>query len=299
MAGKWDSNLKRLVEANPQEFVDSLVEGSVVTRELSVEVNREIYIDILYEIMRNEKVEIIHIEFQRYEDEQMAWRVLEYNVFTTRKYKCPVHSFVIYLKKEGKIAESPVIIPELGGPEIWRFYFSNVKLWEIPTERFRQMQSVGILPLLALTREGGHREVVDEAIAGIEHAPIDREKKDNLLTIAFNLFTLGFDDPKDKDWLRKRFAMYRDIIHDTEIYQIILQEGREEGRKESREALHQVILLTVQSRFPELTAFATERVNAVTDLSVLQKLTLDIVSASSTDQARSLLEALVKNNKGH
>ena len=257
----------------------------------------------MYEIVRNGRIEIVHIEFQRYEDEQMAWRVLEYNVFTTCKYKCPVHSFVIYLKKEGKIAESPLIIPESGGPEIWRFYFTNVKLWEISTEKFRRMQSVGILPLLALTREGGRREVVDEVIARIEQAPIEQEKRDNLLTIAFHLFTLGLDDPADKDWLRKRFAMYRDIIHDTEIYQIILQEGHEKGLEEGIEkgceAFHQLILEDIQDRFPELIEYATECVNAVTDLNALKKLVRPVAHASSADEVYTLLDALRKNNKGH
>ena len=94
--------------------------------------------------------------------------------------------------------------------------------------------------------------------------------------------------------------MYRDIIHDTEIHQIILQEGIEEGIEKGREeAFHQVILATVQSRFPELAGLAAERVHIVTDLSALQKLTLDVVSATSTDQVRALLEALKKNDQGH
>jgi predicted transposase YdaD len=295
MAGKWDSNLKRLVEANPQEFIGWLVEGAVFQRELPIELNRDIRIDLLYQVIRNGATEIVHIEFQRYEDEDMAWRVLEYNVFATCKYKCPVHSFVIYLRKEGKIAESPLVVKPADGSEIWRFNFTNVKLWEIPTDRFRQMQGVGVLPLLALTREGGRREVVDEAIAGIEQTEMSREKKEILLTIVFNLAALGFSKQEDLEWLKGRFRMYQDIIKDTEIYQIILQEGREEGI----EAFHQVILSTVQNRFPELVEMATECVNAVTDLKVLQKLTLDMISANSTDQARALLRVLKKNDQGH
>lgn len=40
MAGKWDSDLKRLVQANPQEFVDWLQEGAQIMRELIKEKGR-------------------------------------------------------------------------------------------------------------------------------------------------------------------------------------------------------------------------------------------------------------------
>lgn len=198
MAGKWDSNLKRLVTANPQEFVDWLLKGAVVTRELTVEFNREILIDKLYEAILRGRTVLVHVEFQRYEDEDMSWRVLEYNVFATCKYKCPVYSFVIYLKKEGKIAELPLVVPPDENYHIWHFNFTNIKLWEIPTEQFRQIRSVGILPLLPLTREGGHPSVVNEALAGIERAPISREEQENLVTILFHLSTLGLNNPEDK-----------------------------------------------------------------------------------------------------
>lgn len=92
--------------------------------------------------------------------------------------------------------------------------------------------------------------------------------------------------------------MYRDIIKDTEIYQIILREGREEGREEGCEALQQVILLSVKDRFPELAEQATERVSAITDLSELRTLALSIVSAKSVDQVSALLYGLRKN-EGH
>lgn len=322
MVGKWDSNLKRLVQENPQEFVSWLVEGAVVIRDLSVELNREIHVDILYEAELDGEKIVVHIEFQRYEDEDMSWRVLEYNVFATCKYKCPVHSFVLYLKKEGKIAESPLVVKLSYGPEIWRFNFTNVKLWEVPTERLRQMKSVGVLPLLALTREGGQRSVLNEAIAGIEQASASREKQENLLTITFNLATLGFSTPEDLTWLKKRFFMFKDIIKDTEIYQIIAQEGREEGlrkgleegrqegRQEGREEgielqqrqeieyLQQTVLSAMQQCFPELLEQATESVNAVSDLGVLRKLASEMIIARTTEQAHDLLEAL-KKNKGH
>lgn len=299
MAGKWDSNLKRLVQANPQDFIDWLHEGAHIKRELTVEINRLIHVDLLYETVIDGEIEITHIEFQRYEDGDMTWRVLEYTVFIACKYKRPVRSFVIYLKKEGKIAEPPLVIPGGNRPDILRFNFTNVKLWGIPTEKLSLMNSVGILPLLPLTREGGTPTVVDEALSRIRQADIDRKTKEELLTITFALATLGLKKKEDKDWLIRRFYMLRDIIKDTEIYQIIMEEGwekgLEKGREEGLEAFHQLILEDIQERFPELIEMAMRRVNVIADLDALKKLARKVVSANSANQVQALLEESKQN----
>lgn len=299
MAGKWDSNLKRLVQANPQEFINWLQKGARINRELTVEINRLIHVDLLYETVVDGEIEITHIEFQRYEDEDMTWRVLEYNVFIACKYKRPVHSFVIYLRKEGKIAEPPLVLPGKGRPDILRFHFTNVKLWEVHTDSLRLMNSVGVLPLLSLTKEGGTPAVVDEAISKVRQANIDREMKELLLTIIFPLATLGLRKKEDRDWLIRRFYMLRDIIKDTEIYQIIMEEGwekglekgLEKGREEGLTAFHQLILEDVQERFPELLEMATRQVNAIVDLDVLKQLARNVISANSAEQMCTLFNA--------
>lgn len=96
--------------------------------------------------------------------------------------------------------------------------------------------------------------------------------------------------------------MYRDIIHDTEIYQIIMQEGHEKGlqegaeqqQKQDVESLHRVILAGVQERFPELMEQARKHIQAVSDLSVLYQLVGGMISARSADQVLALLEDLKK-----
>lgn len=121
---------------------------------------------------------------------------------------------------------------------------------------------------------------------------VDWLLKDAVVSRELSVEIIGFSRREDKDWLKERFMMLRDIIKDTEIYQFILQEGREEGREEGCEAFQRVILGVVQNRFPELAEVAAVRVKAVADLGGLQKLALDVASASSVDQVRTLLESL-------
>src|SRR5438270_13160004 len=85
MAGKWDSNFKHLVEANPGHFIEWLLPGAHYVRELNTHLNRGIDIDILYEVIFQRIRILVHLEFQRYEDADIDKRVLEYNVFASCK----------------------------------------------------------------------------------------------------------------------------------------------------------------------------------------------------------------------
>lgn len=223
----------------------------------------------------------------------MANRVLEYNVFASCKFDCTVVSFVIYLKKESKIVEPPLIRKLANSREVLRLDFTNVKLWEIPTDELRRTGLIGLLPLLALTREGGKPEVVDEAITGIEYSLINDEAKANLLSITLTLAVLAFYKQEDRDWLKRRFQMYQDILRDTEIYQMIMQEGREEGVQ----ALRQTLLGFVQARFQELVPLATKQAAHITDTEILKHLTLKVGLAKTPEEARRLLLKAGKKSK--
>jgi predicted transposase YdaD len=305
MAGIWDSNLKRLVGANPQHFVTWLLAGAQVIRELSAHLNRAIDIDILYEVMLNSQRVASHLEFQRYRDLDMAKRILEYNVFASCKFDCTVISFVIYLKKDGNIIESPLILTLPDDREILRFNFITIKLWEIATDELRRTGSAGLLPLLPLTREGATQEVVEEVVTKLLDLE-DRSTQTNLLSITFNLASLAFDAPEDKDWLLRRFKMFQDILRDTEIYQYIMQEGLAEGIQQGIQQgvqqelqdLRLTIIRMVQARFPKLASFAIEQTASIEDPLRLQDLIVDISAAQTADQVRQLLaEVGNKNNK--
>lgn len=289
MPGKWDNNMKRLIQISPQTFINWLLKGAIIVQELSVEINRDISIDSAYEIFYNGEYIIVHIEFQRFDAKTMARRVLEYSVYLTCKYGRPVMSFVIYMKEEGTIVESPLISQLCDGHEIWHFNFTNVPLWEVSTDMLRDVDGIGILPLLPLTREGNRPEVIDEVLERIKQSSVEPGLKENLLTITFTLARLALDKPEHVDWLRKRFYMYQDLIRDTEIYQIILQEGVEQEKQREVQRIEQGILSLVQKRFSELMNEAEMCVKAISDVLLLHQLFLDIAQAKTVEEARVIL----------
>ena len=114
--------------------------------------------------------------------------------------------------------------------------------------------------------------------------------KDNLLTIALTLATLALPGPENQEWLRKRFQMFQDLIRDSEIYNIIFQEGDEKGFKRGEmQTLQRVALEMFQMRFPALTPWAKTQITSITDISTLNALILRVMCATSSEQAQDIL----------
>ncbi|MFL5664365.1 MAG: hypothetical protein ACJ8BW_23925 [Ktedonobacteraceae bacterium] len=334
MAGIYDSNLKQLVGAYAQDFVTWLLKGAAVIRELPTHLNRAIDVDSLYEVMLDGQKFIFHLEFQRSRDVDMAKRVLEYNVFASCKFDCTVVSFILYLKKESPIIESPLVRKLPNGEEILRFNFVTIKLWEISTDELKRTGLIGLLPLLPLTRDGAKQEVVEEVVIKLLDLS-DKSMQASLLSITFTLASLAFNTQEDKNWLIGRFKMFQDILRDTEIYKLIMEEGHEKGvaegiqkgvaegiqkgraegiqkgraegklegiqEQQQRELEHQrqMLLRFVQARFPGLLQFATRQVATIRDINILENLIykIGLTEEITDDEVRQVFNDLNKDEK--
>lgn len=294
--GRWDTRMKQLIGIKPQDFVSWLVPDAELVNELSEELHgRDLDTDKLYKIRLRGQLLLLHIEFQRRSERKMDKRVWEYNVLATLAYGLPVLSFVIYLRKDSKIAESPVIWAAPNGQEIHRFYFENIKLWEIDPNILRRKGLVGLFPLLPLTQAGIGPEVIEEAIARIQTE--GGETTPDLLSLLYLLTELACENDDDIHWLDRRFAMLYDVLQESKAYQKIKQEGLEEGllrgRKEGElQALHQTILTIIQTRFPKIVRLAKKQTAVVDDPAVLQELITYLITAQTVEEARQHLLAL-------
>lgn len=190
------------------------------------------------------------------------------------------------------------------GQEIHHFNFFNIKLWELSTEELLKIGPLGLLPLLPLTKEGGKREVVEEVVTKLLQIE-DKILQKNLLAITFTLSSLALDVQEDKEWLFRRFRMLQDIIRDTEIYQYIMQEGREQGveqgieqekQKELRR-LCQMLVTFVQARSNDLVPFATKQAEKINDVETLNTLALKVGLAQNVEEIRRYLNAVDEKDK--
>lgn len=306
VAKLWDRSLKRLFRAAPRDFAEWLLPGCHFIRIVSPELDRDeseaIYPDILFEVMLNGIRALLHVEFQRTGDSQMAERLWEYNLKATRQYRCPVWSIVLYLKKDGEVAKSPLIQDFPTDRAVHQFNFEVIKLWELLTEELAGRGLPGLLPLLPLTKGGARREVVEDVITGL--LPLEEELRNELLTLAYGLASLAFGkrNKTDQEWLKWRFAMMYDMLRETPAYQDIIREGIEEGleiglekglkmgRGEGRlEALRQAIMHVVEAHYPKLLALATKQIGTIDDPDALDRLLVKMIVAQNSREARRYL----------
>jgi predicted transposase YdaD len=286
MPKPWDDTMKRLIRTHPQHCVSWVLKGAIFKAALSIELkNWTRETDFLLDVIQNERQMLIHMEFQSREDEDMAQRLLEYNVLATREHGRPVLSCVIYLRKDSKIAESPLIWELPNGQRVLYFHFIVIKLWDITADELIQTNLIGLLPLVPLTKDGGQYEVIDAVATKLANA-----NEYNLLEFARRFASLVFKDGSDHEWLNRRFAMYRDILEDSWV----VQEERREGK---RDGLRQALLAVVQARFPEIIDLMKKQIDGVENPESLQDLLIKISLAQNVEDATMALFALDKTDK--
>jgi len=291
--GRWDRTMKQLFGIKPQDFVSWLMPEAELIHELPEELHsRDIETDKLCMIRLNSQELLLHIEFQRRSELKMAWRVWEYNVLATLAYELPALSFVIYLKKDSKIAESPVVWALVTGQEIHRFHFQNIKLWEVDPDILRHRGLVGLFPLLPLTQAGIRPEIVEEAIVRVQAD--GGEAAPDLLSLIYLLAELVCENDDDLLWLDRRFAMLYDVLQESRAYQKIKQEGREEGELQ---ALHRTLLTVIQARFPGIVQLATKRTAEVHNTAALENLIVKLSLAQTLEEARQYMLTLDKEEE--
>ena len=93
--------------------------------------------------------------------------------------------------------------------------------------------------------------------------------------------------------------MFPDFIRETEIYQYILQEGREQGieqqgrkqgRQEELQRQRQLLIAFVQARATELVPLARRKAEAINSIETLNELTLNVGLAKSAEDVQRYLE---------
>lgn len=286
MAKPWDDTMKRLIRAHPQHFVSWVLKGAIFKAALSIELkNWTRETDFLLDVIQNERQMLVHMEFQSREDEDMAQRLLEYNVLATREHGRPVLSCLIYLRKDSRIAESPLIWQLPDGQKILYFHFIVIKLWEIKAEELIQTDLTGLLPLVPLTKDGGQYEVIDEIATKLAAA-----NEYNLLEYARRFASLVFREGSDHEWLNRRFAVYKDILEDSWV----VQEERLEGELRG---LHLAVQDVIQARFPEILPYAKKQMEGIGDTELLRRMNVKMSMAQTAEEALQYLFTVGKEER--
>ena len=290
MANAWDYISKRMVRAHARHFTRWLMKDAKFIHQLDNQLQiQSLYADALLEIELHGKRGLLHIEFQSYYDAEMALRTLKYNVMASRQYDhIQVYSVVIYLRDKGGIPESPYVRDFIDERPVHLFFYDVVKLWEIPAESIFQLNLTGLLPLIPLTENGKQPEQVQ--------AMIDRlgqQKDKDLLSISYIIGTLAFTNIAEREWFKRRFFMFQDILEDSWLIQEYISKGVAQGLEQEKQKelqrFRQMVREVVQMRFSELTPLAEQQAEKLDNPDVLQHLTIELFGADDVNKARQLL----------
>jgi predicted transposase YdaD len=307
MPDEWDDSIKRLFREHPQDFVSWLEAGAIYLGTVSGELkNRTRRTDQLLKVAKAGRQGLQHIEVQSREDRDIEHRLLEYNLMAMLTYDLPVISYLILLRPMAYVPVSPLITLVFDEIETWRFHYRVIKLWEIPAEHLVRSGLTGVLPLVPLVHGGTEMEalttVVNELYAAGEY---------ELLSLTRLIAGLVMKQPMQQDMLRRMFAMYRDIIEESWVYQEILREGMEKGADQGlsqglERGLNQglalgeqrALLAIIQKRFPDVEQVVRQLISKVTDPNLLESLIADVSVAQTSQEALEVLSVLDGHTNG-
>jgi hypothetical protein len=278
VAKNWDSLMKRLMQASPQDLVSWIFPDGLYEGELNTELQKDpVIADLMYTVKWKGQQVALHIEFQTRRHGQMDRRVWEYNVLTCVRTGLPVYSVVIYLVKDDSVVEPPYTIQLPTGDIIHHFVFRNIKLWEMPPEVLLRQNLPGLWPLLPLTQGGDRREVVEQMISSLQQVG-----KKELLALGYALSTLVFEQESDQQWLREIFMSLEDNFEESWFYQ-------EMAQKERSKELRDMLIRFTTLRFPDLVSQAQKQAEQVKSQEQLRTMIDKLVTATTDQEARAAL----------
>jgi predicted transposase YdaD len=226
---------------------------------------------------------ILHIDFQSGPDAALPRRLLMYNALLHEAYALPVHTVVV-LPRPGtghtglRGTVSYQMVPRRGR---MAFRFEVIRLWQRPVEELLA-GGLGVVPLAPLGKlpagvrsPAGLEGVVERLVARVtrEAAP---EEGAELLTAALVLTGLRVPKPKVAELFRGVQAM-----RESSGYQLILDEGREEG------ALRQTRKLLLQLGRLKLGAPGADvetAIQAIDDLARLERMSARLLNVTTWEE---------------
>jgi predicted transposase YdaD len=212
---------------------------------------------------------LLHIEPQSSWDADLSDRMHIYSTLLFERYKVPVHSVLLLLRKE---ANSPKLTGTLSrchddGRCYLRFEYDVIRVWELPCEPLLA-SGPGAAPLALLTDEAEGQlprlvSAIDTRMRA-ENAP-ERARK-LVLTSSFILLGLRYNDAE----IANAFLGVQGMKEST-TYQAILREGRQEAREEALLIGRRVALVAIlEERFPEVPDELRSRIEEIQDIPRLQ-----------------------------
>lgn len=280
MLQPYDPTLKAMVDAAPADWLELIDRPRALVELLDADVS--VTRGAADKVMRvqTEPPWLLHLEFEAGHDSaRLPRRTWVCNAVLDERHELPVHSAAVLLCRE---ADSPAVTGEYrrqveGQPPHQVFRFDVVRVWMLSPERLLA-GGLGTLPLAPVSAVA--TADVPAVIGRMKERLATREAKPlarDLWAATFVLLGLRHSSEMAAALLRGVLTM-----KESTTYQMILEEGRVEGRLQGAvTALRDVVLRQGTARLGPPDAKATAALNAINEPARLEELTLRVLTATS------------------
>jgi predicted transposase YdaD len=220
---------------------------------------------------------LAQFEAQSSQDPELPLRMLQYSVHLTRRHGLPVRSVVIVLRPEAGAGLVGVFQQHYPvGAMYLEFRYSVVRVWDLPVESILSA-GLWILPLAPVTDLGrtSLTSVIERMAERVEREATPDEAK-TFWTGTF--FMMGLRYPESV--IRQLVPGVREM-RESVTYQLVLDEGRAEGRVEEAK---RIMALQGRTRFGPPNARTQEIIDELSDLEEIERLAQRLVVVSSWDE---------------
>jgi predicted transposase YdaD len=281
MSKPYDATLKDMAGVNPAEFLAEIdAPPTLPVRLLNVDLSTvTAAADVVFGL-GDPLQEVLHLDAQAGPDHDKHRDLLAYNALLHRQYRVPVHSLLLLLRRQALLHVQTGTLSYAPRPGRGRmdFGYEVLRLWERPVEALLA-SGLGTLPLAPLCQlpagmslEDGMRWVVGRVIERLDREG-DAALARRLFTATFILSGLRLD----RQQVRALFQGVR-AMRESSAYQLILEEGREEGRVQG---IQRALLYQGRKKFGEPEEATRRTLLGITDLDRLDRLSERLLDVSS------------------
>jgi predicted transposase/invertase (TIGR01784 family) len=223
---------------------------------------------------------ILHIEFQSTRDSNMPRRMMSYYARIVDKYGLPVYPVVIYLNSDNFGPNTPdTYVNSIYNEDIMKFKYRVLKVWEMDPKMIIDKDLYGLFPILPLTNHGNTNDnkCLEACFDLVQNADIKDEALKADMSVCTGVLA-GLRYPKEL----VKSLMKVEIMQESVIYQDILNEGIEKGKKEGMEkGMEESIIYVLSARFGNISANMIDMIHHIRNKSRLNEL-LKLAATSRT-----------------
>ena len=289
----YDETLKSLFGHELAEILPIILPGAEYLGESNIEIDRTIVkADLLFWARYKGQVVLVNMELQSNRDDTIERRLLMYHACFHYKHKVPVLSVILYPFKT-KVPTPPY--REVSGEETFlTFAYQVLILWQMDARTFVQQHYVCFYTLLP-AMEHASVPLLKQALREMrQYYPDNKEFGHHLTrfnTIMLRSSTMTDEQKEEMKEELKTVYKYDMFIDENPDVQERVERSRVQALEEgSAKGMQRLILAAVKDRFPTLADQAQSQVEQVQDSDALERLFLQLTTATTEKDVRRILQ---------